>query len=124
MSKKKILLVDDELMLLLSMQRMLEDFYDITIAVGGDQALNILNQQHGNFDLIISDIFMPDIDGVKLHHEVMKNYPELAKHMIFMTGANMTPEIESFIATTHNIYIAKPFEYNQLLQTIKDLLGS
>jgi CheY-like chemotaxis protein len=116
MSKKKILLVDDELMLLLSMQRMLEDFYDITIAVGGDQALNILNQQHG--------IFMPDIDGVKLHHEVMKNYPELAKHMIFMTGANMTPEIESFIATTHNIYIAKPFEYNQLLQTIKDLLGS
>jgi CheY-like chemotaxis protein len=124
MSKKKILLVDDELMLLLSMQRMLEDDYDITIVVGGRKALNVITKQHGNFDLIISDIFMPDVDGVKLYHHVMKDYPDLAKHMILMTGAHLTPEIESFIGTTDNVCISKPFEHDQLLQTIKELLNS
>ena len=124
MAKKKILLVDDELLLLLSMQRMLEDLYAITTAVGGRQALNVIKEQNGEFDLIISDVFMPDIDGVKLHAKVAANYPDLAKHMILMTGGNLTPEIERFVATTNNVCISKPFEYNQLLQTIEKSLGS
>ena len=61
MAKKQILLVDDELMLLYSLRRMLEDLYDVTIATGGRKAIDLINKQDKHFDLIICDVSMPDI---------------------------------------------------------------
>jgi DNA-binding NtrC family response regulator len=124
MTKKKILIVDDELMLLLSMQRMLEDSYDISTATGGRQAINMINQENDNFDLIITDINMPDVNGVDLYFDVQKNHPNLAKRMIFMTGANLTTDIKNFLNTNKNICISKPFESDLLFKVIEDFINN
>ena len=124
MTKKQILIVDDELLLLLSMQRMLEDVYDVTIANGGQEAIDIINKNNGAFDLIICDISMPDINGPSLYLYIVKNYPKLEKRLIFMTGGPLSVYLDEFFISNKSICISKPFEYDKLRQLIKDLLDT
>jgi CheY-like chemotaxis protein len=102
-SRKKILIVDDELMLLLSMQRLLGNLYDITIAAGAKEAIKIVDKQDTHFDLIIIDIYMPDINGVDLYHHIIKKNPSLKNNIIFMTGGNLTTEIKEFLTNNKNV---------------------
>jgi CheY-like chemotaxis protein len=119
--QKKILVVDDELMLLMTMQRMLENLYDVTTAVGGREAIKIIDKQEKPlFDLIICDIYMPDMNGVNLYLHIIKNHPYLQNRIIFMTGGALTTEIEEFLQSNKNMCLSKPFEYSKFLQAIKD----
>lgn len=122
MSKKRILIVDDELMLLLSMQRMLEDLYDVNIALGGKEAIDMINKQDSGFDLIICDVSMPDINGPSLYLYIVKNHPGLEKKLIFMTGGPLSTYLDDFFTSNNNLCLSKPFGYDQLRQIIKDFL--
>lgn len=122
MTKKRILLVDDELMLLFSMRRMLEDLCDVTIASGGRKAIDLINKGDKHFDLIICDISMPDINGVNFFLYIAKHHPGLEKRIIFMTGGPMSAYLDDFFADNKNLCLSKPFDYDKLRQTIKDFL--
>ena len=124
MPKKQIIIIDDELMLLLSMQRMLEDEFDITIANGGQKALDTLSKREKWFDLIICDLNMPDINGQNLYLDIAKKYPGLEKRIVFMTGGSITSELEKFFVSNKCLCLPKPFEYSKLLQAINDSLES
>ncbi|MDR3478723.1 MAG: response regulator [Gammaproteobacteria bacterium] len=117
--KKKILIIDDELMLLLSMQRMLEDLYDITIANGGQAAIDIINKGDKKFDLIICDISMPDVNGANFYLYILKKYPGLEKRIIFMTGGPLGSYLDEFFTGSR---LLKPFEYDELRKAIQDFL--
>jgi two-component system response regulator CiaR len=120
MDKKRILLIDDELMLLLSMQRMLDSEYQVDIAVGGKQALAAID--NNIYDLIICDINMPDVNGVDVYLYINKNHPVMEDRIIFMTGAILSDEITEFLTRNNNKCLPKPFESQKLLTTIKDFL--
>jgi CheY-like chemotaxis protein len=122
MTKKRILIVDDELMLLYSLRRMLEDLYDVTIASGGRKAIDLINKQETPFDLIICDVSMPDINGVNLYIYLAEHHPTIKDHIVFMTGGSSSAYLDDFFETNKLLCLLKPFEYEQLRQTVKDLL--
>lgn len=124
MTKKHILIVDDELMLLYSMRRMLDDEYDVTIANGGQKAIDLVNKKENHFDLIISDVSMPDINGVNLYLYIAKHHPGLEKRIIFMTGGPTSVYLDDFFTSIPNLRLAKPFEAKQLQQEIKTVFDA
>ncbi len=79
----KILLVDDELNILQSMQRQLRKRFKIVIAESGDEALHALKVK-GPFAVIVSDMRMPGMDGVQLLSRVKDSYPDTVR--IMLTG--------------------------------------
>jgi CheY-like chemotaxis protein len=115
--RKRILLIDDELFILKSTKRILEDKYDVSIAVGGKSAYEMLMKDN-KFDLIISDISMPDIGGVELYKIISSQFPGLEKKIIFMTGFAYTEEINSFLKDSKNYVIDKPFDDTSLYHAL------
>lgn len=122
MTKQRILIVDDELMLLYSLRRMLEDLYDVTIASGGRKAIDLIKEGKTPFDLIICDVSMPDINGVNLYLYIAEHNPELKGHVVFMTGGPSSAYLDDFFEKNKLLCLAKPFEYDQLRQVVKDLI--
>lgn len=81
MMTERILLVDDELNILQSMQRQLRKRFKIVIAESGDEALSVLKSK-GPFAVIVSDMRMPGMDGVQLLSRVKDSYPHIVRMML------------------------------------------
>jgi len=116
--QKRILIVDDEPFILKSLQRTLEDSFNVKIALGGRAALDVLALQEDKFDIILSDISMPDIDGADLYHQIENKYPGLEKNIIFMSGGAYNDVLKSFIANVDNLFLEKPFQMTELIAVI------
>lgn len=116
MAQPSILVVDDELLI----RDILYDFFqqqgwDISIAEDGKKAIEILRKK--KVDLLLTDLKMPDVDGMALTGMVKDNYPELP--VIIMTGY---PSVDSAVeALRYKVedYIIKPFNINKLYKLIK-----
>lgn len=81
----RILLTEDDESVRTFVKRALElDGYEIVEAEDGGIALEILNAQKGDFDLLLSDIMMPVMDGIALALTVARDFPNLA--ILLMTG--------------------------------------
>jgi DNA-binding NtrC family response regulator len=119
--RKNILIIDDEIFILKSLARILENDYDVITALGGNAALQILKTNH-HFDLILSDISMPDTNGVELYKIISHDYPGLENKIIFMTGFAYTDDIIDFLEKIKTPFLAKPFEIETLSLTIKEFL--
>jgi len=77
----KILFVDDEQNLLDGIKRELFDSYDITTALGGKEGLEILKDE-SPFSVVVSDMRMPEMDGVTFLSQVSEKYPESVRVML------------------------------------------
>lgn len=120
-NKKRILIVDDEPLILKSLKRILEENYNVTIASKGQTALELLKQnENEQFDLIISDVTMPDVTGADLFNKIALQFPGLEHNIIFMTGYAYSAKLKQFLAGIDNKVITKPFEEESLLQTINN----
>ena len=89
--------------------------YRATEASDGSEALQKLKEQ--KFDLIITDIMMPGIDGVALLKKVRKDYPNLP--VLFITGV-ATPEVVE--RASPDGFLAKPFRISHIEELIEDTL--
>ena len=79
----RILCVDDEANILSALRRLFrQNGYTISVAGGGAEGLEILETQE--FDLVISDMRMPEMDGARFLEQVFKRYPETVR--ILLTG--------------------------------------
>lgn len=119
---KKVLIIDDEETLTWSMSKSLSkdrDKYEVLIANNGKEALNQLKKNE--IDLVISDIRMPDINGLDLLVRVKKEYPK-AKFII-MTAYGSSDVQKEANRRGAIIYIEKPFEINDIRKIIIDLIG-
>ena len=117
-----ILVVDDEKDMTRLLQRTLEPELDcrVTMAFSGAMALNVLEQTGRPFDLVISDIRMPEMDGFELLGELKKKYPDLTVVMLTAYG-----NIESAVAAIKKgayDFISKPFEQNEIIFKIDKAL--
>ncbi|HET54665.1 MAG TPA: sigma-54-dependent Fis family transcriptional regulator [Ignavibacteria bacterium] len=115
----KILVVDDEKAIRDSLNMVLSDEgYSVISAADGEEALNFLNKD--DFDIVITDIKMPNVDGMELLSKGTKNSP--STFFIIMTAyASVNTAIEALRYGAYD-YIIKPVEFDDLLLRVKRLL--
>jgi DNA-binding response OmpR family regulator len=119
---KRVLIVDDEETLTWSMAKSLSkdrDKYEVMIANNGKEALNLFKKNR--IDLLISDIRMPDINGLDLLVRIKKEHPETK--VIIMTAYGSSDVQKEANRRGSLFYIEKPFEISDVRKIIVDLIG-
>ena len=116
--RRRVLLVDDEPHLLKALQRMISQHHDVSIALGGQTAIDILKDKE--FDLVISDVMMPEVDGIDLYHHIARSKPGAEKRIVFVTGGVFTTRVQDFLASIPNRRIQKPFTPDDIFSLIDD----
>jgi DNA-binding response OmpR family regulator len=114
----KILVVEDQSLIRKFICEVLQkvEGYEVDEASDGAQAVELINEQR--FDLVISDLAMPRVDGFELLAHVRSMSPATA--VIFMTGQLFN---ESVQASLHGIeFVMKPFALEDLLAAVRRLL--
>jgi DNA-binding NtrC family response regulator len=89
------------------MRRCLWREYEVTIVDSGQGACEAIRQ--GAFDVIIIDIYMPDISGTALYDWLEEHYPALAQRVLFTTGASSVDEIKDLLKHRTCPLMPKPF---------------
>jgi ligand-binding sensor domain-containing protein/signal transduction histidine kinase/DNA-binding response OmpR family regulator len=115
-----ILLVDDDVDLLRFEEKFLSSHYHIKTAENGIQALEILREE--NVNLIVSDIMMPEMDGLELTKRVKLDIEFSHIPVILLTAkVNVESKVQGF-ETGADAYIDKPFSLEVLMAQIANLL--
>lgn len=119
----RILIADDEeSMRLLVTRAIAMDGHEIVTAEDGAEALEILNRDNGAFDLLLTDIKMPVMDGIALALAVARDFPRLT--VLMMTGfADQRERASGLEAIVHDI-ITKPFAVADIRTAVADALAS
>ncbi|MDA3816607.1 MAG: sigma-54 dependent transcriptional regulator [Prolixibacteraceae bacterium] len=115
----KILVVDDERAIRNTLKDILEyEKYDVELAENADKALEIIK---GNeFDVILCDIKMPDMDGIELLPRLIEVHPDTSVVMISGHG-NIDTAVEAIKKGAYD-FIEKPLDLNRLLITIRNAM--
>lgn len=117
-----ILIVDDEPLIVQLMADMLEDEgYEVDTAANGAQALERIKAR--TYDLILSDLRMPGLDGLALYRELAWQRPELLRRMIFVSGAVEHQDYREFLEETHVPLLPKPFKLEELRRLAEQVLS-
>ena len=114
----KVLVIDDEI----EVARMLQDVlaaqeHVVTIACSGGKALDILAKQE--FDVILSDVRMPNLDGPQLYRAIKDLSPGLLGRVAFVTGDTFSPSARAFLTQTGRPHLQKPFTPSEVQQLIE-----
>ncbi len=118
-----ILLVDDEPAIATALTRVLRrDGHSVDTAANGRQALARL--QGRVYDLILSDLRMPELDGPGLYRALEQQYPALCRRFLFLTGDTLSPETLAFFEQTEVPRLIKPFDAAAVRRAIRQLLGA
>ena len=119
MQKNRILVVDDNINMCITLQDiLLDDGYDVLISDNGQEALNLINKREPH--LIITDMRMPNIDGLELLQIVKDRYPNI--EIIIMTALG---EVDSYLKAMKIgafEYITKPINPKILKSIIAKIL--
>ncbi len=117
----KLLIIDDNQELLAALYQFLsEKKYNVVSASDGLDGLKLLEAEKQGFDLVITDLVMPNISGVAIISIVKKKFPGIP--VIAITGWGEHPETLAVEAQA-DLVLEKPFELNELDDVIKDLLS-
>ena len=118
-----MLVVDDEPALLRSIGDLIGDHHDVVTASSGRQALSLL-ERDPRFDVILADLMMADVTGMDLFDAVSCNHPALARRFVFMTGGAYTARGRELLASVSNRCLEKPFDADELLRAVGELVGA
>jgi len=121
MEKKKILVVDDEVDLIKTIQFSLElEGYKVLVSYNGEDALAQARKE--NPDLILLDIMLPKLDGYKVCR--LLKFDEQYKHIPILMMTAKTQEKDKLMGkeTGADEYITKPFDMEELMEKIKEYL--
>ena len=112
-TRSRILIVDDDAMVLSALRRRLRRRYDTVTVLGGVEALARLAEDP-HFDAIICDLMMPEVDGKSFYETVQGEHPRLADRIVFMSGGAFTPRLRKFAASVSNPVLQKPVTRDHL----------
>jgi len=123
MAKMKILAVDDEPNILLSLEFILEqEGYDVHVARDGEEALALAEKIHP--DLILLDVGMPRKDGYEVCRIMRQHEGLAATKVVMLTAKGREAEKKKGLELGADAYIPKPFSTHELVETVRSLLGS
>lgn len=119
----KILIADDEdSMRQLVARAIAMDGHEIVTAQDGAEALEILAREDGAFDLLLTDIQMPVMDGIALALSAARDFPDLT--ILLMTGfADQRERASNLNALVHDV-VTKPFSVADIRTAVADALAA
>jgi two-component system cell cycle response regulator CpdR len=117
----RILLAEDEEALRAFISRALaQDGHEVIATADGGEALDALTREQGRFDLLLTDIRMPVMDGIALALAAARDHPELM--ILLMTGyADQRERAHGLDALIHDV-IAKPFSLGDIRKAVAEAL--
>ncbi len=121
--RPRILIVDDEPLVVKAFAGALASLGEVTKANGGREAQALLGVDR-DFQAIVCDLMMPDLDGARLFDFVAELDPDLARRMVFCTGGSMAPHITRFLHETDNLVVKKPVLPNELRAAVRQVVGA
>jgi two-component system cell cycle response regulator CpdR len=119
----RVLIVDDEeSMRMLVARAIAMDGHQTETAQDGAEALEILTREQGRFDLLLTDIQMPIMDGIALALATARDFPRLT--ILLMTGfADQRERAYGLNAIAHDV-ISKPFSVADIRTAVADALAA
>jgi two-component system NtrC family sensor kinase len=120
-SGRRVLVVDDEV----NIRQLLFDIltldqHSVAWASNGIEAADLAERE--SFDVIITDMKMPGMDGAAFYRQVRQRDPQQARRIIFITGDTVSPDTRSFLQRVSNPVLSKPFKIGPLRDAIESVL--
>ena len=119
---KRILVVDDDELVLIALRELLSpEGYEVHPVPCGAEALKKIDQN--DYDLLILDIIMPEMDGLELCKKIRKkeNYRETP--IVFLTAKSRDEDRDEGIEAGANLFLSKPISPDKLLRIVSDTIG-
>jgi signal transduction histidine kinase/BarA-like signal transduction histidine kinase len=117
-----VLVVEDEPALAAAVSEALSDAGFVVDRAGdGEEALRRVAAK--SYDLIVCDLKMPRIDGMRFYQRLVTTHPDVARRVIFVTGDVAGTEAERFLQDSGCRWLAKPFRLGDLLRTAREILA-
>lgn len=116
---KKILVVDDEIIIRKSCERALTpEGFEVVSVASGHEALEILEK--GSFPVVLLDLKMPDMDGIEVLKKITTDWP--GTRVIMITGYSTADTVEQVLNLGAYSHIKKPFTPDALLASVRNAL--
>ena len=120
--RARVLMVDDELPLLDLVRRALTAIgHDVDTAADAQRALDLLREN--DYDVILSDLRMPGIDGEEFHRRLVARWPHLAARFVIVTGDTVAVETNRLLEREDVRTLCKPFTIGELRDTVATVLA-
>ena len=121
--RARVLVVEDRAAVAHMLVEVLEvDGYEVDTAANGRLALDKIEARP--YDLIISDLHMPELDGVGLYREIKRRQPALLTRFIIVSGSLDKPEYQRFLAESAAPILTKPFAIPDLRRLTREVLAA
>jgi DNA-binding NtrC family response regulator len=117
MALKIIVAEDEDITLKNILETLREEGYEVTGTINGDEAMQMMEKEH--FDVLITDIKMPRMNGIELMEKVKEKYTEM--DVIIITGFGSISSAVNAIKKGAYDYITKPFDLDELLLKVKKI---
>ena len=112
---------DEEALRAMCARALVTDGHHVETACDGSAALEILSRERGRFDLLLTDVRMPIMDGIALALAAARDFPDLT--ILLMTGyADQRERARGLDALVHDV-IAKPFSVAELRGAVSEALA-
>lgn len=116
---KKIVLIEDESSVVSFIKKGLQELdYEISVALDGNTGIKLV--ENNDFDMIILDIMLPDINGLEVCKEIRKKNKTIP--ILFLTALDSSENIVLGLESGGDDYLVKPFKFIELVARIKSLL--
>ncbi len=114
--KLRLLVVDDDAAVQRALRRYLASHFTVDVAGGVDEGLARLAASP--FDVVLSDVMMPDGGGERLYRTLVEREPALADRVVFCTGGAVTDAARAFLRAQPRPVLEKPFDVEALLELV------
>jgi PAS domain S-box-containing protein len=111
-----ILVVDDEPAVGNMLARVLRG-HQVTVVLAAKKAIELF-EAGKRFDIIFSDLMMPEMSGMDFYDDLARRFPDAARRVVFVSGGAFTPRAHAFLERVTNVRIDKPFDP----QTVRNLV--
>src|SRR5262249_1927068 len=118
-AKRRILVVEDELQIRLLLQDILKALVH-QVEVSGNCRIPLGMIDNKNYDLIITDVKMPEMSGAEFFAAIKRKGAALERKVVFVTGDLMNPETLQFVESCGRPWLGKPFDIDAITKTISD----
>lgn len=118
----RVLLIDDEELILRTLARALRA-HDVICTESARKALQLLETEP-RFDVIFSDLMMPDMTGMEFYETLRQEHPDLCERVVFVSGGASSPRVSDFLSSVSNLCVDKPFELERLKSIVRQRVSA
>ena len=121
-ARGRVLVVDDEELVLQTIRRALAPHHDVTCLKNAREALEHLERGDA-FDVILVDLSMPDMSGMEFYERLKRSRPEVSRRVVMISGGATSSRAAEFLSLVPNARLEKPFSVSALQSMVRGMLA-